>query len=172
MTVNRLIWKSWLCMFFAIRLLTLVAFTAHAVLGCCLSHGSCMREQAAIFAGHCCSHDDDLRDAHESCEGHSHDADVVSETINGTACITSGCEVHPTRGQGHSNHCDDPTCTFGVSTNTSNAATWQFFVVVNWIDTSAGFWLKPSLDSGFARCFLDTLPKATQNRAVNQVWLL
>jgi hypothetical protein len=41
-------------MWFAIRLLILVAFAAHAGLGCCLTHGNCFSWRGSADAGHHC----------------------------------------------------------------------------------------------------------------------
>jgi len=111
MNFNPVIRKSWLVMFFAIRLLTLVAFTAHAVLGCCLSHGSCMQEQAAILTGHGCDHDG------HACDSHGHDDEHASNghEIATASIAENGVDTCPLEGHGHSNHCDDGQCVFGIA---------------------------------------------------------
>lgn len=60
-----------------IRLCTLIAFAAHAGLGCCLTHGKCMRLQCSSLAtGSCAS------DVHADCEDHDHH-DHLSEPESG-----------------------------------------------------------------------------------------
>lgn len=72
-----------------LRILTIIAFAAHSLLGCCLAHGDCRPEQESAAVDHCCDHsssgqhddedgqddehgqNDGGRDRHES--GHRHD---------------------------------------------------------------------------------------------------
>ncbi len=54
-------------MFLGLRLLTLIAFSAHAALGCCLSHGECQSEQTLSVSSLCCDHE------HHAVDAHSHD---------------------------------------------------------------------------------------------------
>lgn len=173
MIVNRLIWKSWLCMFFAIRFLTLIAFTAHAMLGCCLSHGSCMQEHAAMLTGHCGDHSINVRNVHENCESHSRDvSDKVSENHPASDCQILAFAGLPIDGHGHSHHGDDARCIFGFSSGTSTAAAWQWWADASWINTSVDFRQMPCLHGGLVRIWLDGLPQADHNRAVHQVWLI
>lgn len=161
-------------MFFAIRLLTLVAFTVHAVLGCCLTHGSCTHEQTEILTGHACSHDDHSTDVPDFCESHLHSlSDEHSETLRSLACVNGACNSQPIEGHSHSNHCDNTRCIFGVSTSTSNAAARQFLADACWLKLPVELWVKPYLHGGSVWIWhAGGLPKPPQNRAVHQVWLI
>jgi len=162
MKINRLIWKSWSCMFLAVRILTLVAFTAHAVLGCCLSHGSCMRDQVAVLSGYCCEHDE-----------HAHEELLHSDAeheLNSVSVSVAVCLECPREGHGHSNHCDDGKCVFGVSGSNGNSGDWQPAVVLSWINASVDHCRGPSQLIAFLGNWLDGPPRIHKDRSVLQVW--
>ncbi len=161
-------------MFFAIRLLTLVAFAVHAVLGCRLTHGSCTHEQTEILTGDACSHDDHSTDAHYLCEGHAHSlSDEHSETHRSLACVNSACNSQPIEGHSHSNHCDNTRCIFDVSTSASNAAARQFLADACWLKLAVELWEKPDMHGGSVWIWhVGGWPMSPQNRAVHQVWLI
>ncbi len=177
MNDHRLIWKSWFCMFFAIRLLTLVAFTMHAVLGCCLSHGSCMREQTAIMTGHGCGQDNPSHDVHNTCN-HAQDVPTVVPEAASPICATRAGDVLGIEGRtivghhGHSNHCDDASCVFGVSPVTAQVLIGQSLLDASWINTADSFWPKPIVLGGVLVHWLDCPSRASQSRAVHQRWLI
>jgi hypothetical protein len=168
MNFNPVIRKSWLVMFFAIRLLTLVAFTAHAVLGCCLSHGSCMQEQAAILTGHGCDHDG------HACDSHGHDDEHASNghEIATASIAENGVDTCPLEGHGHSNHCDDGQCVFGIAEAPTSFSDLQSIANPVWINASVDFWQVASRAADFVGSWLDGPPKAPLTRAVHQVWLI
>ncbi|MGV3485499.1 MAG: hypothetical protein ACO1RT_13870 [Planctomycetaceae bacterium] len=165
MNVNRLIWNSWSCMSLAIRMLTLVAFTAHAVLGCCLSHGSCMRGHAVTLAEHGCEHDHAIH-GQESPGCHDH---VIHEVASEVVLCTSG-SLLPDDGHDHPRHCDDVKCVFGVSACSFNVPDWLFATSTTWSDSSVDFWPTPCLGTGFAIHSPGGPPRALLDRAVLQVW--
>ena len=161
-------------MFFAVRLLTLVAFTVHAVLGCCLAHGNCLHEQSEILTRDACSHDDHSMDAHDFCESHAHSlSDEHSETLRNLNCVNSACNSQPIEGHSHSNHCDNTRCIFDVSTSASHAAARQFLADACWLKLPVELWVKPCLHVGSVWIWhAGGLPRSRQNRAIHQVWLI
>lgn len=157
-------------MFFAIRMLTLVAFTAHAVLGCCLSHGNCMQNQAVLLTVQCCDHDDYAGDTHND-----HDESGVSHIEleqHSSFDLLSVCPSCPFEGHGHSNHCDDSECVFGLSGNNDSSIVWPFLVVSSCINTTINFWHGASPHAKFLRAWLDGPPSIHVERSVLQVWLI
>jgi hypothetical protein len=161
-------------MLFAIRLLTLMAFTVHAVLGCRLTHGSCTHEQTEILTGHSCDHADHSTDAHDFGEIDEPSlSDEHSETQQSLVCAATSSFTQPIEGHSHSNHCDNTRCIFDVSTSASNAAAKQFLADACWLKLSVELWAKPCLHGGFVWIWhAGGLPKLPRNRAVHQVWLI
>lgn len=103
-------------MFLLIRLLTLSTFAAHAVLGCCLAHGSCLQEQIPSSLDGCDGHghgcvtrcadracgDRHLHFALESCDR----AEKQAENLEAPAVPAES---------GHQQHnCEDSRCAFDV----------------------------------------------------------
>ncbi len=170
MKFNRAVRKSWLVMFYAIRLLTLVAFTAHAVLGCCLSHGSCMQEQAAILTGHGCDHDEHACDSHGHKDEHAlneHETATVSISV-----VASGLDVCPLNRQGHSNHCEDDHCVFGMAGASASLSELQATAHQIWLKASVDYWQRVTRAADLVGNWLDGPPRTPLNRAVHQVWLI
>lgn len=168
MNFNRVIRKVWLVMCFAIRMLTLVAFTAHAMLGCCLSHGSCMQVQAAILTGHGCDHDEHAFDSHEHDDEHvsnAHETDAMSIAENGFGAC-------PLERHGHSNHCDDSQCVFGIAGTPTSLSDLQSVANPVWINASVDYRQAAFRAADFVGTWLDGRPKTPLNRAVHQVWLI
>ncbi|AMV32227.1 hypothetical protein VN12_08895 [Pirellula sp. SH-Sr6A] len=165
---SSLLRKSWTCMFLAIRLLTLIAFTAHAVLGCCLSHGSCMREQVAVLNDHACDHHDHQCDSHGHEEDESHD-NQASESVFSSA---ASCVPCPFGSHDHSRHCDDATCVFGVVGSPTTLSDLQFAADAIWIDESVDFWHLASRRTDFVVEQLDGPPSSPRIRALLQVWII
>lgn len=154
----------------AVKLLTLVAFTAHAVLGCCLSHGSCMREQVVILAGIGCNpneHD-------KACDSHGHGDEHASEghQITTASIADNGIDACPLEGHGHSNHCDDGQCVFGITGAPTSLSDLQSVANPIWINASVDFWQVASRAADFVGNWLAGPPKTPLNRAVHQVWLI
>ncbi len=155
-------------MFFAIRLMTLLAFTTHAVLGCCLSHGSCLREHTAALTGQCCDHGNHSCASHNDVESHAHgDLEVAS-----TLLCNAGCTEFLSADHGHSNGCDHATCAFGVSRMTSNPLNLQFAANSTGAHSVICSWLCSCRATGHFCNALDSPPRALHNRAVFQVWLI
>lgn len=155
-------------MFLVIRMLTLIAFIAHAVLGCCLSHGSCMREQVAILNDHVCEHHDHQCDAHEHEEDESH-GNQASEPEFSVAVICIPC---PFGNHDHSRHCDDATCVFGIVGIASNLSDLQFAADVIWIDVSVDLWHLAARRTDFIIEDLVGPPSSPHIRALLQVWII
>ncbi len=155
-------------MLLAIRMLTLIAFTAHAVLGCCLSHGSCMREQSAVLNGHICDHHDHDCDAHEDDEDQSHDNPTSEPEFR----FVVNCDAYPVGSHDHSKHCDDATCVFGVISSPTSMSDLQFVADAIWIDGSVDFWLLSARNSDFVDDWLKGPTRAPYSRAVLQVWTI
>ena len=166
MYLNHLDRKICTCMFLAVRLLTLVAFTAHAVLGCCLSHGSCMQEQVANLTGHICDHDEHTCDSNQVVAGHSHAGKAVKSEL----VFAIGCDVCPIESRNHSSHCDDLACVFGLAGGSSSFSDLQFVAIVSWVNVSVNYWLEASRHSGYVLNGLERPPHAPSDRAVLQVW--
>ncbi len=168
MNINYLTRKSWSCMSFAIRMMTLVAFTAHAVLGCCLSHGSCMREQAAVLTEHCCDHTALAVEVHNHDENHTNTShEHGDELVQVTSSLSCNNDL-----PGHSNHCDDVSCIFGVSSVGGNAAELLTSVHAIWITSPVDFWRHTSMLAGYAPTALPSHSRALSNRSILQVWLI
>ena len=155
-------------MYWAIRLLTIVSFTAHAVLGCCLSHGSCMQKQTLLLADSDCGHDEQLCISHSDHETHSHaeqatDVAVVSFTAR---------ESCPVRGQEQSRHCDDAKCVFGILGTTTTLSELQFASDATWGRESRDSWLLVSRPTTLGGDQQATRSNKLPNRAVLQVWMI
>ena len=153
----------------AIQLLTLIAFTAHAVLGCCLSHGSCMREHVVVLNDHVCDHHDHQCDSHEHEyeEDESHD-NQARESVFSRALRCIPC---PSSSHNHSRHCDDVTCVFGVIGSPTSLSDLQFAADAIWIDAFVDFWHLASHRTDFAGR-LDGPPGSQHIRALLQVWTI
>lgn len=170
MIITRLMRQSWSCMSLAVRMLTLVAFTAHAVLGCCLSHGSCMREQVVALSGQCCDHEDHSEADHvgDDDDEHSHQVEKLDAALEFAVIGVAS----PFEGHGHPKHCNDGPCVFGLSGNSSGPTGLQILIVSSWISTSANFWRWPCSHGVFLGAWLDGPPSIHVERSVLQVWLI
>lgn len=162
--------KSWTCMFLAIRLLTLIAFTAHAVLGCCLSHGSCMREQVAVLNEHVCEHHDHQCDSHK--HEHQEDESHANRASESAFSLAVSCVSCPLGCHEHSRHCNDATCVFGVIGSATTLSDLQFAADAIWIDASVDFWLLAASRTDFVVEQLDGPPSSPHSRALLQVWII
>jgi hypothetical protein len=119
--------KSTFVMFFALRLITLIAFAMHAMLGCCLLHGSCIGDQKTEAIAPCCQHP-----AHAYCisnknnntqndganDDRSERDEVASVKIDDAECVAD--ESNSDR---QSNHCDHVRCTFGSNFEPGSSVT-------------------------------------------------
>lgn len=159
-------------MLLAIRLLTLVTFTAHAVLGCCLTHGSCMREQAVVLNDDCGDHHDHECDSHKANEeqNHEHHSNETRLCFDGYY-FADIAEKHDHSEHDHSEHCNDGICVFGLA----DPATLSDMKVV-----SAASWNQLSARYSIAITrhvieFVDLLrgpPSGPHIRALLQVWTI
>ncbi len=149
-------------MFFVLRMLTLVAFAAHAVLGCCLSHGSCMQDHASANVSHCSEHHCHTGDVHDSSHHHD-DQPFTGDSEDGHSC--------PTDPPGHPNHCDDAKCVFGIATHGPYSTIWTLGVLGFWGGGGALGFL-PSQQCCLRSTPSDSPPPTLCNRAVLQVWLI
>jgi len=75
-------------------------------------------------------------------------------------------------GHGHSNHCDDGQCVFGIAEAPTSFSDLQSIANPVWINASVDFWQVASRAADFVGSWLDGPPKAPLNRAVHQVWLI
>ncbi len=66
-----------------LRILTIIAFAAHSLLGCCLSHGDCRLERESASVEQCCDHDhshhDENSDTPDHGESHDHAECVLGD---------------------------------------------------------------------------------------------
>jgi hypothetical protein len=151
-------------MFLAIRLLALIAFTGHSVLGCCVSHGSCTREQSPAIATApttCCDHSNPF------C-GEDNRRQVAQANILES---TSSTDCDPTD-PGHSSHCEHIHCVFGLNVGTGYFANWFCSPWIVW--DRAFFDLKLGTAHVFsvANSSLHRPPQDLCSRAILQVWLI
>ena len=163
--MSRLASQNWTYMFLAIRLLALLTFTAHAVLGCCLSHGSCSLDQEAMLELHCCEHAEHACEVdydHQCSEDGSQQA-AHEHTHDGS------CEATD---QGHSEHCDHAHCIFGLNVDSGQPSLWlvQYWAVWDYVLTDAQ--LNPSRKCRNVEASLHRSPHELCNRSVLQVWLI
>jgi hypothetical protein len=158
-------------MSFAIRLLTLVAFAAHAVLGCCLTHGNCVSWRGNAESGQqlCCDHED-----------HHGETGTVSVQANNVAenCVeVFGLVPTGTSKQSGVPHqsscCDHSKCVFGISDSAgpksdekpqSNDAVWA--------ELAFGNGLSPGLSTVPFHVQSKIPIPALAARAMLQVWLI
>jgi hypothetical protein len=156
----------------ALRILTLITFTVHAVLGCCLSHGDCMREQAGTLANDCCD-----SPTHGDCEdGHEHHGDhdelesgvIAQDTTDSSAARSDSRPFN----HEHHRHCDDTNCVFGVSHDAGGSLNSASDGLVLWCGKLDGF---KSLNRQYYASrdpYRDRTPQSLCNRAILQVWLI
>lgn len=152
----------------AIRLLTLFTFTAHAVLGCCVSHGSCMREQAGTRVNACCD-----SAIHSNCDDeHDHHGERKSE-VGGQLVSPSYmvCLDEQTTNHENHRHCDDLQCVFGVSHDASTLSSVSGDLVL-WCGRLEESQSLPRQCHGSRDPYSDRLPQSLCNRAILQVWLI
>lgn len=153
-----------------LRILTLLTFAAHAVLGCCLSHGGCMLHPEHSHVESCCEH------SHTSEHGHDEtnsgfeapsDSGAGSDTASNTAPVQ--CSTERERGSGP---CHDPHCVFDVAVRS--------VVLLDWKASADICWLEPIVDCklvSFSAVSVRTLglggpPNPFPGRASLQVWLI
>lgn len=180
----------------AIRLLTLAAFTAHAALGCCLSHGSCMHERLAVLDQPVCDHAE-----HGEHAAHGDQAESGGYAAHGAACqrspersprghvptahdimaahqITAACidaedtESYNPQGPDHSHHGDEDSCVFVVTSPAVVSSAWQLGVGSSWVNVSGEAIGDASRQPNY---FSDQLPgpsRVLQLRAQLQRWLI
>lgn len=156
----------------ALRILTLFTFTAHAVLGCCLSHGDCMREQTGTLANACCDSvkQSDCEDGHE--HHGSHDELESGVTAHDATDSFAACSDSQPVNQGHHRHCDDTICVFGVNQDTGGSLNSVSDGLVLWCGRLEGF---KSLNRQFCASrdlYRDRSLRSLCNRAILQVWLI
>jgi hypothetical protein len=156
----------------ALRILTLVTFTAHAVLGCCLSHGDCMREQTGTLANACCDSvaHGDCEDGHEHHGGHD-ELEGGKTAHDGTDSFASCSESQPVN-HGHHRHCDDSNCVFGVSQDAGGSLNAVSDGLVLWCGSLEGFKSLNRQCHTSRDPYRDRLPRSSCNRAILQVWLI
>jgi hypothetical protein len=156
----------------ALRLLTLVTFTAHAVLGCCLAHGDCMREQAGKLAMACCD-----AETHGNCEDEHEHHDCDDELESGVAALddfdsVAVCSESQPVNHGHHRHCDDTNCVFGVSQDAGISLNAVSDGLVLWSGSLQGFKALHRQCHNSRDPYRDRLPLSSCNRAILQVWLI
>lgn len=155
-------------MLIAIRLLTLITFTTHVVLGCCLSHGRCDSNLAetSTIAG---------------CDNPGHTDGPAEHEHHGTGCEF---QVHEAHGQlclggeeqsnnpGHKHHCGDIHCVFGVSQHAGNTVSSLRGLSVLWYGHPRETIAHTLRSGGNRDAYRDRLPPSFCNRAMRQLWLI
>lgn len=164
---NRFTSKDALCMFWTVRLLTFVAFTAHAVLGCCFSHGNCLPEQTIVLSVQDCVDNNDLCSSHGDQRLHWHqEQSTALSVVDASSCVSC-----PAGGHDHTRHCDDSSCVFGV-VETTTLFDLQLLSDVIWGGATLDSWLLVSQDFAFVSEPQAGPPNAHLVRAVLQVWII
>lgn len=177
--MNRFILKSWYCMFLGLRLLTLVAFSAHAVLGCCLSHGDCQNEQAASISSPCCNHE------HHAVEAplHDHSHHGLNESSDNESSDNEPADIEPVNigsvehakcesgSDHHSHHCDDAQCVFSVAVGSSTSMCHMVMTThVSWVGLLMDLRHQPVLTWDQVQRSIDLKSLSSEDRALIQVW--
>lgn len=167
-------------MFLAIRLLTIITFTAHSAFGCCLTHGSCVRDQAETRANACCrssshenasaSHEDA---SHENCED-EHEHGEFESSVNAHEVLNSLSESSNSQpiNHEHHRHCEDAHCVFWVSHDAGGSLNAVSDGLVLWCGSLTGFKSPIRQCFGSRGPYRDPLPPSLCNRAILQVWLI
>jgi hypothetical protein len=158
-----------------IRLCTLIAFAAHAGLGCCLTHGKCSRIQCESLATGSCA-----REVHAGCEKdhdqHDHPSEAESEQeppVNHVGVETESLswQLQPIDDR-HEHSCADLHCVFDHS----------FDPVGPRSKVTCGFVFRcrdlEGLTAFHRQCYRNREPyrdrstRSASNRAITQVWLI
>jgi hypothetical protein len=157
--------NCWSSVLLAIKVMLLVAFTAHTVLGCCAAHGHCMERQAVPMSDACCDDHNHSSDDQEFAGKRITESPECMGVTNGiSACFTDGL--------GHTRHCEDEQCVFGDTTARSVSIEISFAILA-WNDCAVSISPKNFLDARYTNHhFGELVPWALANRSVIQVWLI
>lgn len=156
-------------MIVAIRLLTLITFTAHAVLGCCVSHGSCFGGSTETSAIAGCDHPSH-GNGHAEHEQHgASDCKVQVQAAAGHLHV--GGEEQSTN-QRHRHHCGGIHCVFGVSHHSGNTVSSLRGSTVLWCGHPVEKYSLGISCGGSCDPHRDRLPPSLGHRALRQVWLI
>lgn len=172
MTEHRFVLNFRAFMLSAFRILTLLTFAAHAVLGCCMSHGDCMREQTGMLANACCD-----TATHVNCdvehEKHGgHDEGETDENGHDVLDSSATCFDSQPTNHGQHRHCDDTNCAFGVSPVPTSSLNAISDGLVLWCGSLEGFNLLNRQCSGSEDPYRDRVLRPSCTRAILQVWLI
>ena len=153
----------------ATRILTLLAFTAHAVLGCCLSHGECTHPQTTSLVGHCCEHDEGAQESSEDV-GSLHSSCIAG--AHPSACSANSFDLDDSSQHQHSSGCDDLSCAYLGDVNAGAAVAGQHTPFASIVDALIEDWLRPAPGPTHAIAGLYLSTPAVCHRALLQVWLI
>ncbi len=157
-------------MCFSLRLLTIVAFSAHAVLGCCLSHGDCHRQHAPLAGSIGCDHDHHAEEGHHAELGHHHNHSqmALSESAGEEPLVSTTCAPVD---EGHSHHCDDTQCVFSATAGAPSVACHLAMSVnVSWVGVLMDLRHQPICSGKQTRRSTDQRALTCENEALLQVW--
>lgn len=162
--------KIWLGMSLFLRILTLLTFAAHAVLGCCLSHGSCTDDPSRSHVETCCGHSHPTQDGHEACEA---EPDAPSECRSEPDTTTSPAYLHGSSdGDGGSGPCDHSRCVFDIAVRSLVVLDWKASADIGWLGPFFDGRLVPFSEVSARTVGAQGPPKPLTSRASLQVWLI
>lgn len=134
-----------------LRILTIIAFAAHSLLGCCLSHGDCGSERESASVEHCCDHD---QASHRGERPHNE----------------SG-QDHDGSGQNpHEEHHDHAECVLGDLGVEIKGTDWQFAFLGSCYGNFIEELIVPNLPDNHWTCRRESVPRHDSRRAARQVW--